>query len=241
MSFMLSHSAVIDERCALSDDALAELRDRGFIVIPGPVAEDRLAQFADTYDRAVTQAHPDDVHVGSTTTRVNDFVNRGAEFDCVYTYGPILSACCHIIGQPFKLSSFHARTVRPYSAVQQLHVDYKRDVESGWPLVGFILMVDEFRADNGATRFVPGSHEWECLPSGEGMNVEVACGPAGSVLIYNGSVWHGHSANPSSEPRRSIQGAFIRRNAEAAIDHAARIGPETFDRINDLAKYLLAV
>ena len=25
-----------------------------------------------------------------------------------------------------------------------------------WPLVGFILMVDEFRPDNGATRFVPG-------------------------------------------------------------------------------------
>jgi hypothetical protein len=24
-----------------------------------------------------------------------------------------------------------------------------------WPLVGFILMIDEFRADNGATRFAP--------------------------------------------------------------------------------------
>lgn len=27
-------------------------------------------------------------------------------------------------------------------------------------MVGFIFMVDEFRRDNGATRFVPGSRRW---------------------------------------------------------------------------------
>jgi ectoine hydroxylase-related dioxygenase (phytanoyl-CoA dioxygenase family) len=35
--------------------------------------------------------------------------------------------------------------------------DVQRD-SSGWPLVGFILMIDAFRPDNGATRFVLGSH-----------------------------------------------------------------------------------
>ena len=40
---------------------------------------------------------------------------------------------------------------------QALHVDVGRHAAE-WPLVGFILMVDDFRPDNGATRFVPGSH-----------------------------------------------------------------------------------
>ena len=38
-----------------------------------------------------------------------------------------------------------------------------------------------------------------------------ACGPPGSVVIYNGSMWHAHGANQTSEPRRSIQGAYIHR------------------------------
>jgi ectoine hydroxylase-related dioxygenase (phytanoyl-CoA dioxygenase family) len=73
-------------------------------------------------------------------------------------------------------------------------------------------------------------------------NQEVlASGPAGSVIIFNGSAWHGHTANQSTNRRRSIQGAFIPRQARAAIDQASRMRPETFDRIGDLAKYVLDV
>jgi ectoine hydroxylase-related dioxygenase (phytanoyl-CoA dioxygenase family) len=61
----------------------------------------------------------------------------------------------------------------------------------------------------------------------------------GYLIIYNGSVWHGHTANWSARSRRSIQGAFIRRGAQSAVNHAARIHPETLDRIGGLAKYLL--
>ena len=238
---------VIDARCELSADAVQDLHEVGFVVIPGPTAPDRLAQLAAAYDAAVVCAASDDVSIGGSTTRVNDFVNRGPEFDGFYVYKPILEACGLIIRQPFKLSTMHARTVRPYSQAQNLHVDFKREV-GGWPMVGFIVMVDDFRADNGATRFVPGSHKWPTLPTDFPGNTSadhegqvLACGPAGSIIIYNGSVWHGHTANGSGEPRRSIQGAFIRRDAESATNQAARILPETLGRVGNLAKYLLAV
>lgn len=227
--------------------ALQELMDSGFVVIPGPVASDRLAQFARAYDSAVAGAAPPDLSVGSETTRVHDFVNRGAEFDGLYVYRPVLEACCRVIGRPFKLSSLLARTVRPRSQPQPLHVDFRADAD-GWPMVGFIVMVDDFRRDNGATRFVPGSHRWPTIPSdvmkdpaSDHEGQVVACGAAGSVVVYNGSVWHGHTANQSGEPRRSLQGAYVRREAGPGGDQAARILPQTRARISPLAEYLLAV
>jgi Phytanoyl-CoA dioxygenase (PhyH) len=239
--------SVIAARCVLSAGALQELREVGFVVIPGPVAAERLAQLAAAYDAAMFCAAAADVAIGSSTTRVHDFVNRGPEFDGLYVYEPVLAACCRIIAQPFKLSTMLARTVRPYAPAQNLHVDFRRE-GAGWPMVGFILMVDEFRTDNGATRFVPGSHKWLTMPTDFPQDTSadyegqiLACGPAGSIIIYNGSVWHGHTANRVGAPRRSIQGAYIRRDAESAVNQAARIRPETLGRIGHLAKYVLAV
>lgn len=232
----------------LSAAALRDLHDDGFVVIPGPLKPADLPRLAAAHDSAVNSAISDDRHTGSTTTRVSDFVNRGPEFDSIYIYPPVLEACCHIIGRPFKLSTMHARTVRPCSPAQDLHVDFKHDLD-GWPMVGFILMIDEFRPDNGATRFVPGSHKWsatqgELLTSAISDNNAgevLACGPAGSMIVFNGSVWHGHAANSTGVPRRSIQGAYIRREAHSGANLPARMQPETIARISPLAKYLIGV
>jgi ectoine hydroxylase-related dioxygenase (phytanoyl-CoA dioxygenase family) len=233
--------------CELPGDVARELRDIGFAIIQGPVEAAKLTPLRAAYDAAVAGADRSDVSVGRSTTRVADFVNRSLDFDSAYIFPPILEACCSVIGRPFKLSTMHARTVHPHASAQALHVDFRRET-TGWPMVGFILMVDEFRRDNGATRFVPGSHHWPTVPSdvmrdpaGEHEHQELACGPAGSVILYNGSVWHGHSANQTGEPRRSIQGAYIPRDAEPAVNQPARLRRETFDRLSALAKYLLAL
>jgi ectoine hydroxylase-related dioxygenase (phytanoyl-CoA dioxygenase family) len=190
----------------LSPDAAHALDERGFVVLPGPVPALQLERFALAYDAAVTAAASEDVHTGRTTTRVNDFVNRGAEFDALY-FSP--------------------------------------------PLLGFIFMVDAFRPDNGATRFVPGSHRWPAAP-GETEETSsdrtaahadevLACGPAGSLLIFHGSAWHGHSANVSPNPRRSLQGAFIPRTGRAATDFGARMGPDRRARLGPVARDVLAL
>lgn len=239
--------STIQSHCELPADAARKLSDSGFVVVAGPVAPAKLSQLAAAYDAAVSSADPADVATGRTTTRVHDFVNRGPNFDAFYVHAPILTACCSVIGQPFKLSTMLARTLRPGSPAQGLHVDFRRAAD-GWPMVGFILMVDEFREENGATCFVPGSHLWPQVPSNliqdQTVNYEgqvAACGPAGSVIIYNGSVWHGHGANQTSQPRRSLQGAYIRRDARPGVNFPARMRPATLDRISPLAKYLLAL
>ena len=225
----------------LPKEVAQELREAGFVVVAGPVAPAALAPLAAAYDAAVSSADPADIGVGRTTTRVHDFVNRGPEFDELYIHKPILGACCSVIGRPFKLSTMLARTLNPNSAAQGLHVDFRRETD-GWPMVGFIIMIDDFRTENGATRFVPRSHLWTEVPSDLPMGYEgqvSACGPAGSIIIYNGSVWHGHGPNVTRQPRRSIQGAYIRRDAKSGVNLAGRMRPETLRRIGGLAKYLL--
>jgi hypothetical protein len=89
----------------LPADVAEALHDSGCVVIPGLLTKERLAQIADAYDAAVSNADPVDVGTGRTTTRVHDFVNRGPDFDELYVNNLILSACCGVIGRPFKLSN----------------------------------------------------------------------------------------------------------------------------------------
>jgi ectoine hydroxylase-related dioxygenase (phytanoyl-CoA dioxygenase family) len=106
-------------------------------------------------------------------------------------------------------------------------------------MTGFIYLIDEFRQHNGATCFVSGSQGMETPPASPILTP--VCGPAGSLIVFNGSVWHGHGANQTDQPRRSIQGAYIRRSEKSGGDLPARMLPETLDRMSALAKYLLDV
>jgi hypothetical protein len=227
----------IASSAALSNSELDALREEGFVVTQGPFRTAELAALSRAYDAAMIEADPSDVKEGSSTTRVQDFVNRGAEFDGVYLHLPLLYACCRIINQPFRLSSVVARTLNPRKLPKNLHVDFPSD-EFGWPMVGFIFMVDEFRPENGATCFSPRSQGATEAPDVVDSLV-AASGPAGSMIIYNGSVWHEHGPNMTDSPRRSIQGAFIRRTEKAALDWQSRMHPETLSRLTPLAKYLL--
>jgi ectoine hydroxylase-related dioxygenase (phytanoyl-CoA dioxygenase family) len=237
----------IAARCHLPLHAAAELRDSGFTVIPGPNLPGGVARLSEVYDQAVALADPSDVRVASST-RVIDFVSRAPEFDEVYVYEPLLAACCAIIGEPFKLSGTRMRTLEPGAPSEAIHVDVKhRSRADGWPIVGFIVMVDAFDFTNGATRFVPGSHLRAEEPSELMANATdahesevLACGPAGSMIIFNGSAWHGHAANLSTRRRRSLQGHFIPRGSRSSVDHSERIRPEVLDRIGGLARYILA-
>ena len=83
MQILCCLSAIMDG-CELSAGARQELDEAGFTVIPGQVPTEDLVHLVAAYDAAITGAAPDDVRVGSSTTRVRDFVNRGPEFVGLY-------------------------------------------------------------------------------------------------------------------------------------------------------------
>jgi ectoine hydroxylase-related dioxygenase (phytanoyl-CoA dioxygenase family) len=108
-------------------------------------------------------------------------------------------------------------------------------------MLGFIVMIDAFTTENGATRFWPGSHRLNLDDASEPppeSEIVAAEGPPGAVVVYNGSVRHGHGANRTNRARRSIQGAYIRRDA-VGFGLPARMRSTTLERLGPLAKYLI--
>jgi hypothetical protein len=237
------HQSILRD-CQLPPHAARQLLSRGYVVLPGPSMPSGISRVRSAFDSDVASAEPADVRV-SSSTRVTDFVNRSTEFDALYLYPPLLAACCLVVGRPFKLSNTCARILNPGAPAQELHADVEHGAD-GWPLVGYIWMIDAFGPENGATRFVTGSHLRRQSPEGACGGVAVdagepalACGTAGSLIVFNGSVWHGYTANRSAHSRRSVQGHFVARDARAAIDYGSRMRPATLARIGERARYLL--
>ncbi len=77
------------------------------------------------------------------------------------------------------------------------HAGYEAMINCMWA-------VDEFRIENGATHVVPGSHKWPRDRRPEAHEIVQGVMPAGSVLIYFGSLLHAGGANKTDKPRVGV-------------------------------------
>ena len=66
-------------------------------------------------------------------------------------------------------------------------------------------------------------------------------GRAGSVTVFNGSLWHSSYRNHSSDPRRTLHCAFIAREHPQQTNQREYLGPATAQRLSPLAHYILDV
>ena len=196
--------------------------DFGFVVVPGTIPAKSIAEIGMAYDKLMVPSSTPDFRAGTTTDR-RFFRDSRIAFEDVYQHPPLLMACAQLIGQPFKLSSLLGRTLRAGSPAQDLHTDIARDSADA-PMAAFILMLDAFTPANGATRFIPGSQRFSDIPSDRLVDPRskcgdevLACGDAGSMIIFNAAVCHGHTANTTPKARRSIQGYFVRCGAHEAM------------------------
>lgn len=71
-------------------------------------------------------------------------------------------------------------------------------------IVASMWAISDFRANNGGTLIVPGSHKWPKDRVAKDHEVVAAEMPAGSVLFWSGGLLHGAGANTSEDWRYGV-------------------------------------
>jgi ectoine hydroxylase-related dioxygenase (phytanoyl-CoA dioxygenase family) len=175
--------------------------------------------------------------------RVWMLLNKGRVFRDLMLH-PIVDALMgHLLGPDFLVSSFTANIAHPGGEPMVLHTD--QGYVGFWtprPVVANIAwMLDDFSEANGGTRLVPASHlnadatprSSSYVPEGP-TNMPTpedtlgAEGPAGSILCFDGRIWHGTGANRTDKPRHALLSyhcrPFIRQqeNFVLGLDPAIR-------------------
>ena len=164
-----------------------------------------------------------EVHQEEGTWRLSNLIDKDPMFEKVITEPRLLAAVCHVVGPSFKLSSLNSRAALPGHGLQGLHADWGKGVEPGEYMVcNSFWLLNDFTAENGATRVVPGSHRSRKVPSDEmedpaadhPKQVQVIA-PAGTVVAVNSHLWHGGVLNQTDEPRRVMHGYFCQRDQDS--------------------------
>ncbi len=188
-------------------DHLEELERNGYAILEEALDRRRVdalrRELEPHLDRQLFGRNPFEGH---STQRVYGLLSKSRLFDPLVEHPAVMAACESTLGAGFLLSVAHAILIHPGEAAQNLHFD-----DSFYPLprpraalgVSTIWALDDFTEDNGATRIVPGSHRWNGDRPDESA-VQPVTMPAGSLLIFLGTLYHGGGENRSTGTRLGL-------------------------------------
>jgi len=224
----------------------------GFLPLPNILTREQVQAMAARLDELVALEGENagkEVHQEVGTDRLSDLVNKDPMFDVCFTHPRVLAAIAHVLRGDFKLSSLNFRTALPGLGLQALHADWGVAVEpDDYYVCNSIWLLDDFTADNGATRVVPGSQRSGKLPrevmadpSAAHPDEILLIAPAGTVVVFNSHTWHGGTLNRSPNRRRALHSYFCRRDQPQQLDQRQYIRPETRARLSEAARYILDV
>lgn len=143
---------------------------------------------------------------GHKTQRVYDVLSKTTSIDRLADHPRILGLLDRIFLPGFLLSQAQIINIQHGEKAQMLHYDdaFYRIPRPRPPLgAATVFAIDDFTEKNGATVIIPGSHVW----ADEGPSPEKAIPavmPAGSVIFFLGTTWHGGGANSSDASRLAV-------------------------------------
>jgi ectoine hydroxylase-related dioxygenase (phytanoyl-CoA dioxygenase family) len=241
----------LEQRLEPAFDALE--RD-GFVVVPDVLSEadvarvrSRLVEVA-RFERAAGIDHDPKWEDGPQNQRVFGLLNKGAEFVELVEHPVALALTEYLLDPSFLLSSITANITGPDGYPMGLHYDQDY-VPQPWPpfplVANIIWMLDDFTEDNGATRFIPGSHredhaDWspEVMSQRDRETIAVG-GSAGSLVCLDGRVLHQTGANTTSDQLRHGVIAYycqpwIRQQENASLSILPEVWPTLSPRVREL-------
>jgi ectoine hydroxylase-related dioxygenase (phytanoyl-CoA dioxygenase family) len=182
--------------------------------------------------------------------RLANLADKGDVFLGVVAAPRLLACVRHVLGPEIKLSSLNVRSVNPHADVgQPLHADMAAVAdEKGYWVCNSVWLLDDFTADNGALRAVPGSHRWRRLPQevladpkAPHPDEVLVTGRAGDVVVMNAHLWHGGTANGTAAPRTALHAFYCRRDRPQQQYQKQLLRPEVQARLAPELRQLLAL
>ena len=181
---------------------------------------------------------------GFSTHRVYALLAKAPSVAELVEHPAVVEILDELLLPGYLLSANLAINLLPGETRQNLHADdgFYRIPRPRPPVgVSAIWAIDEFTADNGATEVIPGSHRWGTeLPEEDDPRIVPVTMPAGSVVVFLGTLWHRGGANRSDRPRLAITPQYCEpwaRQQEQMVlsvgSHAARFS----DRVRSMLGY----
>lgn len=196
----------------MSDAAahIARVKSQGYTIVENAIAPDLI----DCLNEALLRLERDLGAVpagngfeGDRTVRIYNLLAHGAPFEQIPVHPAVLPIIDGVLGDGGLISSLSSIAIDPGEVAQPIHADDQVIplAKPHAPLVcNSMWALTDFTEANGATRLVPGSHERENPVYGGAYETIAAEMPKGSVLIWDGALWHGGGANRTGHRRVGV-------------------------------------
>ena len=240
----------------LTEAQRTQMEKDGYLVLSGALSGAEVDQVLEQLERLWVEEGEkagQENYIEAKVRRLANLANKGDIFRRIFAHPSVIEAAEIVMGPEVRLSMLNARDIPAHTldVVQPLHSDTDY---SGTPdEIGFysctaIWMLDDFTAENGATRVIPGTQHTHKVPkdvladpSAPHPDEVVMTGQRGSVAIFNGHAWHGGGANHTDGPRRAILAHYLRADIPRTAIRRQHISPEVKARLTPREVEILGV
>ncbi|HLK38906.1 MAG TPA: phytanoyl-CoA dioxygenase family protein [Polyangiaceae bacterium] len=193
------------------DVHVERVRADGYTVVEGAIELELAEELARDLARIEAEQKvvpASNIFEGLRTVRIYNLLARGRVYEKVPVHQNVLPIVERVLDKGCLVSSLSSIGIDPGEDAQILHADDQL-IPLPKPHIPIICntmwALTDFTAENGATRVVPGSHRRDRSPDlGEAVATIPAEMKRGSVLIFDGSIWHGGGANRSPARRLGV-------------------------------------
>jgi ectoine hydroxylase-related dioxygenase (phytanoyl-CoA dioxygenase family) len=194
------------------DAVVAGLDTEGYVILDGMLSRDETASARAELTRLLAMVPEGrNSFEGFKTRRIYALFGKTRRLDGPAMHPTVLGALERVLG-PFQFSAPTGIEIGPGEVAQALHHDdgvYPLTRPHPEVVANVMWALDDFTAANGATRIVTRSHRWvDERPDASSATV-VAEMPAGSAMLYVGSLWHGGGANTTARPRLGVAIEYV--------------------------------